>query len=41
VDGLATRKTGYMDDGLSLIKEINNIMDGFVQKKTHQIAHLQ
>ena len=32
VDGLATRKTGYMDDGLSLIKEINNIMDGFVQK---------
>ena len=29
VDGLATRKTGYMDDGfLSLIKEISNIMDG-------------
>jgi hypothetical protein len=34
VDGLATRKTGYMDDGfLSLIKEISNIMDGFVPKK--------
>ena len=40
VDGLATRKAGYMDDGLFLIKEINTIMDGFMQKK-NQIVHLR